>query len=274
MRYTGVVGSAPIELTLVDQEYGSFEGVYAYTRFNTPIALHGTLKQGSCRLVESNSHGKATAALTIPQFTTTAQKVAGTWKNLVTGQQLPVALVRLEDEEPSSDAAEAPHELLQVTSLPNSYFKIVLTGRADAYDGHIKAVRVFDKKTNRLVQQVPVDCQSHGLYSVSVGDFNFDGYPDFSVFESSYAGPNTSSLYFLFNPVTRRYMNSGFEGTSLKFDARKKRIYENNTCCAGTSVVEAEYKLVHNRMVLVAEHCYRWDDKKRQLVERKASACR
>ncbi|MGS0626020.1 FG-GAP repeat protein, partial [Ralstonia sp. VS2407] len=175
--------------------------VYAYTKFNTPIALHGVLKQGTCRLVESNTRGKATAALTIPNFTTAKQTVVGTWKNLATGQQLPLTLTRLENDQSAQDT-KAPHELLQVASLPNGYFKVVLTGNPDALGSQLTAVRLFDKKTNRLVQEVPVDCQSHGLHSVSVGDFNFDGYLDFSVFESSYAGPNTSSLYFLFTPAT------------------------------------------------------------------------
>ena len=272
-RYTGLVGSAAVDVSLIDYPDSTVEAVYTYTRFNTPIALKGSYKQGILRLVERNERGKATATMTVSGFAPASQTVAGTWKNLATGQQLPLTLTRVLAAEPLPEASAASRELLQVASLPNSYFKVVLTGNPDDSGSQLTAIRLLDKKTNRLVQQVPVDCQSRGLRSVATGDFNFDGYPDFSVFESSYAGPNTSSLYFLYNPATKRYKDSGFAGTSLEFDDRKKRVYEHNSCCAGTSVMNAEYKVVRNRMVLVAQHCYRWDDKKQELVERKPSAC-
>lgn len=274
VRYTGSVGSAPIELTLMESVDGDIRGVYAYTRFGTPIELSGTLKQGVLRLTERNSLGKNSANLTIMAFAATNETAAGTWKNLATGRQLPLVLTQLPQGGKEPRTASGGHELLQVASLPNTYFKIVLAGNPDDYNGQVTAVRLVEKRTNRLVQELAVVSQSHGLNTVQVGDYNFDGHPDFEVFESSYAGPNTSSFYFLYNPLTKRYVDSGFTGTSLEFDARSKWITETNSCCAGSSVTKAEYKVVRNRMVLVAEHCYRWDDKKQELVERKLSACR
>ena len=272
-RYTGMVGSSPIEMTLLPDTDGTVQGVYTYPRFNTPIALNGTLKQGTLRLEEQNVRGKATAILTIPNFTTTRQAATGTWKNLATGQQLPLTITRLGGDESTQDASATSQELLQIASLPNRYFKIALAGSPTNLGGALTAVRLFDKKTNRLVQSIPVEGQSRGLYSVGVGDFNFDGYPDFSVFESSYAGPNTSSLYYLYNPTTKRYALSSYSGVSLEFDEKAKRIYETNSCCAGSSVQKFVYKVVSNRMVLVAQHCYKWDEKTQALVERKVSAC-
>lgn len=271
-RYTGSVGSAAIEMTLPDHPESTFDGVYMYTRINTPIALDGALEQGTCKLVERDTRRKATATLIIPNFTTAQPKLVGTWKNLATGQQLPLTLSRLENEA-SAQGTNATHELLQVASLPTIYCKTVLTGKPDDFSSMVTAVRLFDKKTSRLVQQVSVEGQSRGMHSVSVGDFNFDGHPDFSVFESSYAGPNTTSLYFLFNPTTKRYVESGFAGTSLQFDASTKRVYETNSCCAGSSVQNFTYKIVRNRMVLVEQHCLKWDEKKQALVERKLRDC-
>lgn len=98
--------------------------------------------------------------------------------------------------------------------------------------------------------------------------------PDFSIFESSYAGPNTSSLYFLYNQKTQKYFDSGFTGVSLEFDAKSKRITETNSCCAGSSVVISEYKLVKNKMILTKEKCLKWSEEKQELVERKAINCR
>jgi hypothetical protein len=71
----------------------------------------------------------------------------------------------------------------------------------------------------------------------------------------------------------RQFVDSGFAGVSLEFDAQKQRLYERNSCCAGSSVTTAEYKVVRNKMVLVAQHCYRWDEKRQALLERPASAC-
>ena len=259
--YVGSVGQAPIELALNDTAEGPLSGVYFYPKFGTPIALSGRLKGGVLTLTEQDAQGKASATLTISAFGTKASQLVGTWRSLATGQRLPVVLA----------AASGP-ELLQVAALKDSYFKLVLAGQPGEASG-VVAVKIFAKKTNRLVQQLAVDGQAQGIYSVEVGDYNFDGQPDFSVFESSYAGPNTSRLYFLYDPARRRFVNSGFAGTSLEFDARKRRVYEHNSCCAGSSVVTVEYKVVRNKLVELTRHCLRWDEKKQALVERPAAAC-
>ena len=259
--YMGTVSGAPVELAVNDTNEGLVSGVYFYSKFGTPIALSGQIKRGVLTLSEKDARGKASARLTISTFTEGASQLTGTWRSLATGKSLPVALT----------ATSSP-ELLQIAALKDSYFKLVLADQPGE-TGRVVAVKILAKKTNRLVQQLAVDCQSQGIYSVAVGDYNFDGLPDFSIFESSYAGPNTSSLYFLYDPAKRRFVNSGYEGTSLEFDARKRRVYERNSCCAGSSVITVEYKVVRNKLVELARHCYRWDKKKQELVARPASAC-
>ncbi len=260
--YGGTVGSTPVQLAVDDLTEGPVSGVYLYSRFGTPIGLKGQLTRGTLTLTEKDAQGKPAATLTIPAFGTGAGQLAGTWHNLATGKSLPMILT-----------ATASDKLLQVAALKDSYFRVQLAGQSGEAASRVVAVQVVAKKTNRLVQQLAVDCQSRGISSVEVGDYNFDGLPDFSIFESSYAGPNTSSLYFLYDPVRRQFVNSGFTGVSLEFDTKKKRVYERNSCCAGTSVTAAEYKVVQNKLVAVARHCYRWDEKKQALVERKLSAC-
>jgi len=257
----GTVGGAPVELALNNTAEGQLTGVYFYSKFGLPIGLGGRLRSGVLTLTEQDARGKATATLTILGFRAGAGRLAGTWRSVATGKSLPVVLT----------AAGSP-ELLQAEALKDRYFKLVLDG-PPGEASRVVAVKILATKTNRLVQQVAVDCQPQGIYSVQVGDFNFDGLPDFSVFESSYAGPNTSSLYFLYDPARQRFVNSGFEGTSLEFDAKKRRVYEHNSCCAGSSVVTVEYKVVRNKLVELARHCYRWDDKRQELVARPASAC-
>nr|GFD44827.1 hypothetical protein [Tanacetum cinerariifolium] len=91
--YTGTIGTLPIELALEGTtREGQQTGMYVYTKYDTPIELAGTLKRGVLTLTERDSHGKATATFTVPAFAATRRNYAGTWKNLATGQQLPVVL--------------------------------------------------------------------------------------------------------------------------------------------------------------------------------------
>ncbi|MDJ0366232.1 hypothetical protein QMK33_13820 [Hymenobacter sp. H14-R3] len=263
--YVGTVGTAPIELTLNSVGDGELAGVYLYTKIGTPIKLSGRLKQGALTLTEPDAHGKPAATLTVASFAAGAARLTGTWRSLATGRQLPLVLAR-----PSQPAQ---HGLLQAEALKDSYFKMVLVGKPGKDEDQPTAVQLLEKKTNRVLQQLPVEVQPMGIYSVQVGDYNFDGLPDFSVFESTYAGPNTTSLYYLYDPARQRYVASGYEGTSLKFDPKKRRVYEHNSCCAGSSVINVEYKVLNNKLVTLARHCYRWDEKKQELVERPFSAC-
>jgi hypothetical protein len=273
--YTGTIGPLPIELTLEDggaNQSVQQQGMYVYTKFDTPIKVSGTLKHGTLTLTERDSHGKATGTFTVAAFSASRASYTGTWKNLTTGQRLPLVLTRRFDLWASPPPA-GPLELRQYASLPSIYFQEVLAKDAETGKLAVSQVRLLEKKTDRLVQQFDVECERQGLTSIMVGDYNFDGHPDFAVFEHGYAGPNTSSLYFLYNPATKRFEESGFEGISLEFDAAKKRIYERNSCCAGTSVTTAVYKLVKNEMVPLETHCYRWSEKSKRLVERPASEC-
>ena len=260
--YTGTIGPAAIELTLNDDLANGATGVYLYRRYGVPIALSGTLKGGVLTLTEKDAHGKPAATFRVPGYNPAAPTCAGTWRNLATGQQLPLALA----------AQPGPaQDLLQAASLPKTYFKVTLP-TAEARS--LSKVQVLEKGTNRLVQEIALaGCRPMGTNSVSVADYNFDGQPDFAVFEASYAGPNTSSQYFLYDPASRRFVKSSFSGVSLEFDPQKKRVTERNSSGAGTSVTTAEYQVVRNQLVLVAHHCYQYDEKLKKLVEHKWSAC-
>lgn len=271
--YAGTIGPLPIELVLEGAASDSEQtGLYVYTKYDTPIELTGSVKRGTLTLTEHDGHGKATAVFTVPAFAAGRPSYVGTWQNLATGQQLPLALTRRFDLW-ANPPPTSPVRLRQAASLPAVYFQEVLAKSAESGELAVTHVRLVEKKTDRLVQEFDVECERQGVHSVSVGDYNFDGHPDFAVFEQSYAGPNTSSLYFLYDPATKRFEESDFAGISLEFDAKKKRIYERNSCCAGTSVTTAVYKVVDNGMVPLETHCYRWSEKRKRLIERPASEC-
>lgn len=192
--------------------------------------------------------------MTFENYDSKSDELNGIWKDLNSGKELRVRLKKEFDI--NSNPEQAEREILQPSSLKNSYFKLIISK-----DSNVSGVRIIEKKTDKLIQKIDVQCQLWGLNNIDTGDYNFDGLEDFSVFESSYAGPNTSRIYFLYNPKTGKYFESSYNGTSLEFDSKNKRIYEHNQCCAGRSVERSEYKVVNNNMVLIKKTCLEYDDK-------------
>ena len=91
--------------------------------------------------------------------------------------------------------------MMQRESLKDYYFKLLLTKAKGDHYAQVSGIKIIEKKTDRLLQHIKLECRLLGMGNVSIGDFNFDGVEEFSVFEAGYAGPNTSSKYFLYDPV-------------------------------------------------------------------------
>lgn len=271
--YSGYIGKYPIELVTHIYTDGVARAIYAYSNFDEPIVINGKLQQRQLTLFEKDIAGKNKATLTFENFNAKSDKLEGMWTDLKTGKQLKITMIKSFDIDYGNNIEWKKRELLQPVSLGDKYFKLIVSKTKDDFYAKVTGIKILEKKTDRLIQQIDLDCQFMGLENVNVDDYNFDGINDFSVFESSYAGPNTSSLYFLYDRETNKYFDSGFNGTSLEFDSKTKRIYERNQCCAGTSLTTAEYKVVNNKMVLLKQHCYKWDDKKQKLVERNIKDC-
>ena len=161
-------------------------------------------------------------------------------------------------------------EILQKASTQNHYFRVVLHN-----NNRITGVKIYDKKTGKLIQEIAgLDCQNRGFDNISIGDFNFDGEEDFAVFEEQFAGPNTGSLYFLYDSKTKQYFNSGFVGVSLTFDNMKKRIYSINSSSGGSVVTRSIYTVEDNKMILLEQECYIWNEKQQKLIQRDMGECK
>ncbi|MDR6922605.1 MULTISPECIES: XAC2610-related protein [Chryseobacterium] len=269
--YTGSIGDYPIEMVIY-----AGDAVYSYTDFDEPISLNnGTISNGKLTFYEKETTGKkqTRAILTLDRFSEGQNTLSGIWKNIKTKNELKINLTKKYAIENGENIQWKGRELLQPVSAGNTYFKVVATKEKDHYYPMITSVKIFEKRTDKLLQELDVSCQLWGLNNISIDDFNFDGIDDFSVFESSYAGPNTSSIYFLYNKKTQKYYESSFSGISLEFDPVKKRVYERNQCCAGTVVTTVEYKVANNSLIPLAQHCYRWNDKKQKLVEKPMKEC-
>ncbi|HSK71352.1 MAG TPA: hypothetical protein VK892_06630, partial [Pyrinomonadaceae bacterium] len=217
--------------------------------------------------VEKDVKKRTRATLTFDNFDAKNAEIKGIWRDAKTGKTLDIKLNKDFELGYETGSESIERELIQSASFSDRYFRVVVS------NDRAVAVKIFEKKTDRLLQKINLDGQQRGAESISIGDYNFDGFQDFSIFESFYAGANTSSLYFLYDPTTKNFFNSEYEGTSLEFDEKKKLISMTNQCCAGSSVIKATYKVVKNKMVLVRERCYKWDEKKGGLIEKPIKQC-
>ncbi len=272
--YTGTIGDYPIEMVIYPAAKTA-DAVYSYTDFDEPISLHnGTLSNGKLTFEEEAGKKQTKAIFTLDHFAEDKNTLSGTWKNIKTNKELKINLSKKYSIENGENIEWKNRELLQSASAGNHYFKVVASKEREQYYPMVTSVKIFEKRTDKLLQELDVSCQLWGLNNISTGDYNFDGAEDFSVFESSYAGPNTSSIYFLYNKKTHKYYESSFSGISLEFDPVKKRVYERNQCCAGTVVTTVEYKVLNDSLIPLNQHCYRWNDKKQKLVEKPMKDCR
>ncbi|MBN8786877.1 MAG: hypothetical protein J0I84_07295 [Terrimonas sp.] len=273
-KYSGFIDKYSIELVIDNSSGGNVRAIYAYSDYDEPIEINGKIEQRKLTLYEKNSDRKNKAILTFEDFDAKNNQLKGIWTDLASNKQLKISLVKDFEIDYGENIEWTNREIIQSGSLRDRYFKVIISKAKDEFYAKVTGVKILEKKTDKLIQQIDsLQCQLLGLNSISVDDYNFDGIDDFSVFEQSYAGPNTSSLYFLCNAKTNTYFESGFSGVSLAFDSRKKRIYERNQCCAGTAVTTAEYKVINNKMILVKEKCFKWDEKRQKLTERKMREC-
>ncbi len=260
-KYTGFIDKYPIELVTYIYSDGDARAIYTYSNYDEPIVINGELKQSKLTLYEKDNNERNKATLTFSNFDAKSNQLKGTWKELNSDKQYKITLTKVFEINYGGNIEWKEREIIQPASLKDKYFKLVISKAKDNFHANVTGVRIYEKKTDKLIQKIDLECQLWGLDNINVEDYNFDGITDFSVFEQSYAGPNTSRLYFLYNPKTKKYFESSFTGTSLEFDQKAKRIYEHNQCCAGRSHMNAEYKVVNNKMVLIKQTCLEYDDK-------------
>lgn len=263
--YSGYVDKYPIHLVTYSYSDGDTRAIYSYDKHDTPIIINGRQKNDSLVLFEKNEKGEA--KLEFAGFNPENKEILGRWISQDKLIIFDIKLTKLHEFDSYDRTAFEKLELMQPESTKDNYFKLLIS-KKEGEDIRVVGVRVYEKQTDRLIQELELDCQFWGLNNISVGDYNFDGVDDFSVFESSYAGPNTSSIYLLKDTKSDMYFISEISGISLEFDSGEKLIYEHNQCCAGRSHMNATYKLVDNKMVLIEQRCLEYDDEKEDFIEK------
>ncbi len=265
--YSGFLGKYPITLIMHHYSDGFSTAYYAYDKYDTPIRIDGKQTEEGLILYEKDDKGVIQATLFFEDFKEEASTVSGEWTKSDAYRSYETRLTKDFEIGYGEELAWQQKTLLQFGSTSDHYFKTIITKEKGEFYASVSGVQVWEKGTDKLLQVIELECQLFGIDNVSIGDYNFDGTPDFSVFEASYAGPNTSSIYILRNPNSSTYTISDFSGISLEFDEEKKRIYAHNQCCGGTSHMNATYKVVANKMVLLEKKCTEYDEAKDAFVE-------
>lgn len=262
--YTGFLGNNSIQLVTYSYSDGDTRAIYAYDKHDTPIIINGRHSGDTLVLFEYCDKGKAT--FLFPEYKTNHTNLTGTWISGDNKTKLAITLSKTNEFDSYDSASFDTVELMQPYSMKNEYFKLLIS-KEQREQMWVIGVRIYQKKTDKLLQEIPLECQFWGLENINVEDYNFDGIDDFSVFEASYAGPNTSRIYILRDPKTDTFVFSEISGISLEFDQETKRIYEHNQCCAGRSHMNATYELVDNKMVLIEQRCIEYDDETEDFIE-------
>jgi hypothetical protein len=265
--YSGNLGKHPIQLIMYDNSNGDYLAYYVYDKFDTPITINGNLKNGELNLFEKDSAENNFATLTFNDFNENNKTIEGKWVSADKSKNYQISLNKDFDIDSGDNVEWKSKELIQSNSTKEHYFKTIITKEKENYYARITGVKIFQKMTDKLIQTIKLDCQLFGIDNLSIGDYNFDGLKDFSVFESSYAGANTSSIYILRNSESEKYKVSSFSGSSLEFDNESKLINEHNQCCADKILTTKTYKVINNEMVFIEQKCLEYNVQKEDYIE-------
>jgi hypothetical protein len=271
--YTGTIDKFPIELILTNDGNDFTSGIYIYKNFDTPISISGNKQIDQWHLEVKDGKGKVLEQLKLYTDSLLKPKINGIWIDAKTKKMLDIKITQVFHLNNLYHLERDSIEVLQAESTNNYYFKILLLNKNENNYSAVRSMKIYEKKTDVLIQRIDIDNVYRGIYSVSIGDYNFDGLDDFSIFETSYAGPNTSSNYYLFDAKTKKYFLSDITGVSLEFDSKNKTIIERNQCCAGSRILINHYKLKSNKMILFKEECLVWDEKTQKLVKGYKKEC-
>ncbi|MFT5617258.1 MAG: hypothetical protein ACI85I_000474 [Arenicella sp.] len=263
--YKGFIDKYPIQL--ITNSYGkTVNAIYTYNKFDTPITINGKLKNDTLTLFEKTEKGEVSAILKFYGVDSAQNKLHGAWIDQTKESRFKIELIKSLEFDSFDAIALNRIELLQAESTEKHYFKLLLSKKSS---GNIRTVgvRVYRKGTDKLIQEINVFGDFRSINGLWVGDYNFDGLPDFSVFGTSFSGANTSSTYLLRTPNSEKYFKSEIGGLSLQFDSAKKEVYEHNQCCAGSKEEITTYKIVKNKMYLIKKKCLEYDEETETFVE-------
>ncbi|MBM3185145.1 MAG: hypothetical protein FJZ67_02495 [Bacteroidetes bacterium] len=157
--YFGFIDKYPIKLETDIFSIGDARAIYTYSNYDNPIVINGELKQGKLTLYEKDSIGKNIATLTFDNFDIKNNQLEGTWKELNSNKQLKISLTKNFDIDYRENIEWTAREMIQSVSLKDKYFKLVISKAKDNFYANVTGVKIFEKKTDKLIQQIDLQCQ-------------------------------------------------------------------------------------------------------------------
>ncbi|MDR2789619.1 MAG: hypothetical protein LBB59_01355 [Campylobacteraceae bacterium] len=135
--------------------------------------------------------------------------------------------------------------------------------------GAYEQVLIFEKPSNKLVQRIYGEASQseekldlgYSMYCtgacISVGDYNFDGAGDFSLFYSYSRVGGDYRIYFLYDPKKKEFVLGEFGGANLAFDEKTKTIAQDDSyeINFGAINIYTVFKIVNNKMEKIKESC-------------------
>lgn len=157
-NFTGFIDKYPVTLSfqVYDGYFGEPEkkhyniiGVYKYNKFNNPIRLVGEFDQNTYQLeiYELDADENITATFSLDFI---KNELNGTWKS--GNKELQVNLKLKSKLSDSGEEEFRNIEILQSNSLKDFYFVGIYSKQSESQDAYMNALRIFNKKTNQLLQ--------------------------------------------------------------------------------------------------------------------------
>ncbi len=230
--YKGTLGGQGISFATDAYEYSEeILAVYSYLEEGIPIWLSGFMQNGNLFLDEVSDDGVILVKYEFPGFDDQKTSISGKWIHQGSGDEQEIFLT-LDFKLSDCSHEFKDKELFMVNGTENLYFSVLTYMTEDDYYARISDVLIYDRATHELLQSIEgLDAQSiRGFRSVSIGDYNFDSEDDFCVFGEQFAGPNTKSFYFIFDPVKEEFNYSEQLSNlmSAEFDSTEGIIIERN----------------------------------------------
>src|SRR5690606_32193348 len=120
------------------------------------------------------------------------EEINGRWFKETISKSMKIRLNKLHEFNSYDHTVFNNLEILQPESTNEHYFKLLISKDLDEAI-EVKGVRIYEQNTDRLIQDLGLECRFWCVDNISVFDYNDAVTGDFSVLPGSYAGPNTAS---------------------------------------------------------------------------------
>ena len=259
--FEGKTGGAKFELALQNYSDGVCIGTYFNTVNNEPIELIGRLTNDSLLLKDSED------LFSIRSDNFSFQNQTTVFITLDSNSPSSKTTLKLKGKLNDYDSQTINElEVIQNESTADLYAKAIISNKEGDY-AHVSRVKFFSKETGEIVQEIKLFGMQANTNCVYVNDYNFDGYSDFSIVTGYGAGANVFSEYYLYDINVQSFSLSEIEGTSLEFDQKEKIVYEHSQCCAGNYHSTASYRVVDNKLELISQKCFKYDEETEDFIE-------